>query len=131
MTVGQRAVVTTKAPGQLDKVEILTQPPLAETQANEEQQGNLLQEYEQRFEKLPEDQKLSTLCSKAGLTPVEIGHFFFALQSPREVGNQPLCREFSMPRDQEGTRIKGWIQSNVRFGPVLDKSLQSQRKTQY
>ena len=25
-----------------------------------------------------------------------------------------------MPRDQEGTRIKGWIQSNVRFGHVSD-----------
>ena len=25
-----------------------------------------------------------------------------------------------MPRDQEGTRIKGWIQSSVRFGPVSD-----------
>ena len=25
-----------------------------------------------------------------------------------------------MPPDQEGTRIKGWIQSNVRFGPVSD-----------
>ena len=25
-----------------------------------------------------------------------------------------------MPRDQEGTRIKEWIQSNVRFGPVTD-----------
>ena len=25
-----------------------------------------------------------------------------------------------MPRDQEGTRIKGWIQSNVLFSPVSD-----------
>ena len=25
-----------------------------------------------------------------------------------------------MPRDQEGTRIKGWIQSNVQFGPISD-----------
>ena len=25
-----------------------------------------------------------------------------------------------MPRDQEGTRIKGWIQSNVQFGPVSE-----------
>ena len=25
-----------------------------------------------------------------------------------------------MPRDQEGTRIKGWIQSNVLIGPVSD-----------
>ena len=55
------------ASGQLDKQEILTQPPLAEVQANEERHGNLLQEYEQRFEKLSEDQKLSRLCSEAGL----------------------------------------------------------------
>ena len=27
-----------------------------------------------------------------------------------------------MSRYQEGTRIKGWIQSNVRFDPVSDKS---------
>ena len=33
----------------MDKVEILTQPPLAETQADEERQGNLLQDYERRF----------------------------------------------------------------------------------
>ena len=77
-------------------------------------------EYEQRLEKLSEDQKLSKLCSEAGLRSVEIGQFFFALPSPREVGNQTLCREYTMPRDQEGTRITGWNQSNVRFGPVSD-----------
>ena len=26
-----------------------------------------------------------------------------------------------MPRDQERTRINGWIQSNVRFGSISDK----------
>ena len=51
LPVGQGAVEKPKAPGQLDKVKILTQPLLAETHANEERQGNLLQEYEQRFEK--------------------------------------------------------------------------------
>ena len=55
------------APGQLDKQEIPTQPPLGEVQANEERLGNLLQEYEQRFETLSEDQQLSRLCSEAGL----------------------------------------------------------------
>ena len=92
-----------KAPGQLDKVEILTQPHLAEMQANEERQGNLLQEYEQRFEKLPGVQKLSRLCSEAGLKLVEIGELFCSLPSPRGEGNQSLCREHTMPRDQEGT----------------------------
>ena len=65
--VGQRGQRKAVASGQLDKQEILTQPPLAELQANEERQGNLLQENEQRFEKLSDDQKLSTLCSEAGL----------------------------------------------------------------
>ena len=47
-------------------------------------QGNLLQDYEQRFERLPEDQKLSKLCSEAGLNLVELGQFFHALPSPKE-----------------------------------------------
>ena len=59
--IGQKAAVKPAAPGQLDKQEILTQPPLAQEQANEERQGNLLQEYEQRFEKLSEDQMLSKI----------------------------------------------------------------------
>ena len=62
--VGQRAVVKPKAPGQLDKEEILTQPLVAELQANEERQENLLQEYVQGFEKLSE---VIQLCSEAGL----------------------------------------------------------------
>ena len=75
LPVGQRAVEKPKAPGQLDKVEIITQPLLAETKANEERQGNLLEDYDQRFERLPQDQKLSKLCSEAGLRLVAIGQF--------------------------------------------------------
>ena len=48
LRVGQKAPGKPAAPSQLDKHEILTQPPLAEMQANEERQVNLLQEYEQR-----------------------------------------------------------------------------------
>ena len=42
LPVGQRAPGKPVASGQPDKQEILTQPLLAELQANEEQQGNLL-----------------------------------------------------------------------------------------
>ena len=66
-----------------EKQEILTRRPLAELQANEERQGNLLQEYEERFERLSEDQKVSRLCSEAGLRLVEVGQFFYTLPSPR------------------------------------------------
>ena len=67
LPVGRRAPERPVASGQLDKQEIITQPLLAEVQANEERQGNMLQEYEQRFERLSEDQKLSRLCYEAGL----------------------------------------------------------------
>ena len=50
--VVQRAVGKPKAPSQPDKADILTQSLLEEVQANEERQGNLLQQYEQRSEKL-------------------------------------------------------------------------------
>ena len=63
LPVGQRAVEKPVASDPLDKQEILTQHPLAELQANEEWQGTLLQEHQQRFEKLSEDQMLSRLCS--------------------------------------------------------------------
>ena len=118
LPVDQRVPEKPVASGQLDKQEIITRPPFAELQANEERQGNLLQEYEQRFEKLSEDQKLSRLRSKAGLRCVEVGQFFYAILSPRGEGNQSLCRDYTLLRDQKGTEIKGWIESSVRFGPV-------------
>ena len=43
-----------------------------------------------------------------------------------EEENQSLCREFSLLRDQEGTRFKGWIQSKVRFGRVSDRQVCNQ-----
>ena len=46
--------------------EILIQLPFAEVPSNDERQGNLLQDYEQRYERLPENQKLPKLCSDAG-----------------------------------------------------------------
>ena len=72
--------------------EILTQPPIAEVQANDQRQGNPVQDYERRFEKLPEDQKLSKLCSEACLNLVEVGQLFCALPSPIGAKNGSLCQ---------------------------------------
>ena len=90
--------------------EILTQPPIAEVQANDQRQGNPVQDYERRFEKLPEDQKLSKLCSEACLNLVEVGQLFCALPSPNGAKN----------RDEKENCAKEWIESDARFGPVSD-----------
>ena len=33
---------------------------------------------------------------------------------------QHLCREYTLPRNEEGTRVRGWIRSKTRIGPVLN-----------
>ena len=85
-----------------------------------ELQRNLLQDYERKFEQLPEDQKLSELCSDAGLKIVEKGQFFITLEEegPDEMKN--LCRENTTPRSEEASRVKGWILGNTKICRVFD-----------
>ena len=64
----------------LESIEIPTELPTAEPHTNAELQGNLLQDNEHKFEQLPEDQKLSKLCSGAGLKIVEKGQFFITVE---------------------------------------------------
>ena len=90
----------------------------AGTNTNEQQRGNLVQDYERRFEQLLEDQKLSKLHSDAGLRIVE--KYFFTLDTEEGDRMQHLCREYTMPRCEKKTRAKGWILKNTRIGPVLD-----------
>ena len=85
-----RALGKPEAADYLDKMDIPTGPTTAETQASEQQLGNLLHEYEQRFEQLSEDQKLSKLCSEAGLRLFEIGQYFHTLETPRGKEMQPF-----------------------------------------
>ena len=33
---------------------------------------------------------------------------------------QTICREYTLPRDQETSRARGWICGNTKNGPVLD-----------
>ena len=79
-----------------------------------------MQKYERRFNKLPEDQKLSKLCSEASLNLVEVGQFLYALPSPNGAKNQSLCREYTLPRDETENCAKGWIESDARLGLVSD-----------
>ena len=64
----------------LESMEIPTELPGADPHTNVELQGNLLQDYEHKFEQFPEDQILCKLCCDAGLLKtVEKGEFFITL----------------------------------------------------
>ena len=71
-----------------------------------------------KIEHLPEDQKLSKPCSDTGF--VERGQYFYTLQTVEGQQMQHLCREYTMPRNEKGTRKRGWILKNTRIGPVLN-----------
>ena len=52
---------------------------------------------------------------------VEAGQYFIT----KETGNlrqfhSVACREYTLPRDDPASQPKGWIQGNMRIGPVLE-----------
>ena len=83
-----------EAPDHLETMEILTNPSIAGSHTNEQPQGNLVQDYERTFEHLSGDQKLSKLSSDSGLKIVELGQYFFTLDTKERNEMQHLCREY-------------------------------------
>ena len=73
-----------------------------------------------KSEQLSEDQKLSNLCSDAGLKLVEREQYFFSLWREEGQQIQHLCREYTLLRNEKVTCVRGWIRSNTRIGPVLN-----------
>ena len=86
------------APMHLEKVEIPTVLSKAENSTNEQQWRNLRQEYERKFERLSEDQKLSKLCSDAGLMLVEPEQYFFYLEKEGQQMQHVHARCLAMKR---------------------------------
>ena len=82
----------------------------------------LWQQYIERIESLSPESKVSRFCKEAGfMRIVEVGQYFITkdtgdLRQFRSVA----CREYTLPRDDPASQAKGWIQGNMRIGPVLE-----------
>ena len=82
----------------------------------------LWQQYIQQVESLALENKVSKFCKEAGFVRVvEVGQYFVtkdtgSLRQFRSVA----CREYTLPRDDPASHAKGWIQGNMRIGPVLE-----------
>ena len=72
---------------------------------------------------MSEDQNFDQTSSDAGLKLVEIGQYFCILDTEEGQQMQHLCREYTMLRNENGTRIRGWILKNTRIGPVLNRKV--------
>ena len=100
----------------LESMEILAELPTVDPRTDEQRRVNLLQEFEQQFEQLSDDQKLSKLCSNAGLKTVERGQLFITLDAEGPSGMVHLCREVTLLRNDPRTRTRGWIRTKIVEG---------------
>ena len=82
----------------------------------------LWQQYIQQVESLSLESKVSRFCKEAGfMRVVEVGQYFVT----KDTGNlkqfrSVACREYTLPRDDPASEAKGWIQGNMRIGPVSE-----------
>ena len=117
--------------GRLDKVmgqsivlsDINTEVPLEND--DPAYQNFVLQQYEERIERLSQQDKVSKFCMDAGfLNVVEIGQYFMT----KDTGEQFYAvafREYTLPSDDEASQPRGWIQGNTKIGPVLEVTTSS------
>ena len=82
----------------------------------------LWQQYMERIESLSPESKVSRFCKEAGfMRIVGFGQYLVT----KDTGNlrqfrSVACREYTLPRDDPASQAKGWIQGDMRIGPVLE-----------
>ena len=99
----------------------------AETPVHDEDPRNdqiIWQQYIQQIESLSPENRLSKFCNEAGfMRVVEVGQYFVTKDTGDFRQYQSVaCREYTLPRDDRASQPKGWIQGDMRIGPVLEVS---------
>ena len=86
-------------------------------------QEDLLQRYQERVEKLSQQDRVIKFCTDAGfLTTVEVGQYFMTKDTGEfsQFTDSVACREYTLPRDEHSSGPKGWIRGNIKIAPVLE-----------
>ena len=90
---------------------------------NDPAQEDLLQKYQERVDKLSQQNRVIKFCTDAGfLTTVDVGQYFMTKDTEQfsQFTESVACREYTLPRDVKSSDPKGWIRGNTRIGPVLE-----------
>ena len=83
-------------------------------------QNFLLQQYEERIEKLSQQDRLSKFCMDAGFLGVVENEQYFMTKDNGEQFHAVACCEYTLPKAAAASQPKGWIQENTEIGPVLE-----------
>ena len=80
-------------------------------------QEDLLQKYQERVERLSQQNRVVKFCIDAGfLTTVDVGQYFMTKDTEEfsQYTEPVACREYPLPRDEKSTDPKGWIRGNTK-----------------
>ena len=86
-------------------------------------QEDLLQKYQEREERLSQQNRVIKICTDAGfLTTVDVGQYFMTkdIEEFSQFTESMACREYTLPRDEKSSDPKGWVRENTKIGPVLE-----------
>ena len=81
------------------------------------QEEDLLLRYQERIEKLSQQDSVIKFCTDAGfLTTVEVGQYFMTKDTEEfsQFTESVACREYTLPRDEKSTDPKGWNRGNTK-----------------
>ena len=80
------------------------------------------QQYIHQVESLSPENRVSKFCKEAGfMRVVEVGQYFVTKDNGDfRPFHSVACREYTLPRDDPSSQPKGWIQANMRIGPVWE-----------
>ena len=86
-------------------------------------QEDLLQKYQERVERLSQQNRVIKFCTDAGfLTTVDVGQYFMTKDTEElsQFTESVACREYTLPRNEKSFDPKGCIRGNTKIGPVLE-----------
>ena len=86
-------------------------------------QEDLLHNYQERVERLPQPDRVMKICIDAGfLKTVDVGQYFMTKHTDEfsQFTEPVTCREYILPRDEKSSDLKSWIRGNTKIGPVLE-----------
>ena len=96
-----------------------TSNPISQTDI--EVQGNFLREYEEKFADNFDQEELTKRCPNAGFSKnIEKGQFFITFDDEALDEMTGSCREYTLPRSEESSHVRGRIRRNTKIGPILD-----------
>ena len=81
-------------------------------------QEDLLQKYQERVDKLSQQNREIKFCTDAGfLTTVDVGQYFMTKDTEEfsQFTESVACREYTLPRDEKSSDPKGWIRGNTKI----------------